>query len=426
MVAQKEDARPRIVVIDALRGFALLGILLAHVIHWFAAGPLPEAMHSAGALPVANVAAPIKIPEFINAGFITNKFYPLFTFIFGFSFFLQTNSFKKHFSNIDIPLLRRAFFLFLIGVVHHMLWMGDILMMYALLMLPLILLRRISDTALLVIALLFTANVPGILFEFLQVAYHTRHVAADDSRATWFLHVISQGSWKDIITFDYYILPGKFKFQAMSGRLFFTLGFFMMGMLAGRRGWLKNPLPRGRSYQLLIASFFMLVGLQYATYKLNYEEMSDSFFEIAVGNLLIFCQSVSAVCFYTSLITVLFYYNAIHWLFNALAGLGRMALTSYLLQTAIGLMLFYHVGFGLFRKTSQNMNIVIGLGIFAIQLLLSALWFRYFNFGIVEWLLRGGTFLKFQRLRKKMPRPELSDVMISGGNAAITNSFSDN
>jgi uncharacterized protein len=77
-----------------------------------------------------------------------------------------------------------------------------------------------------------------------------------------------------------------------------------------------------------------------------------------------------------------------------------MALTAYVMQTAIGLLLFYHIGFGLFMKTSQMMNIAMGVGIYVVQLVFAQVWFKYFNYGPMEWLLRGGTFLSFQPLLK--------------------------
>jgi uncharacterized protein len=63
-------------------------------------------------------------------------------------------------------------------------------------------------------------------------------------------------------------------------------------------------------------------------------------------------------------------------------------------------MLFYHIGFGLFHRTSQVVNIVIGIVIYVAQLLLANFWYRYFNYGLMEWLLRGGTYGSFQKLRK--------------------------
>ena len=90
--------------------------------------------------------------------------------------------------------------------------------------------------------------------------------------------------------------------------------------------------------------------------------------------------------------------------------MGRMALTNYLLQTAIGLFLFYHVGLGLYNITTPGQNFFIATGVLVLQMLFSALWLRYFKYGLVEWLLRAGTFMEFSGLRKNKPTTVLNNV----------------
>jgi uncharacterized protein len=76
-----------------------------------------------------------------------------------------------------------------------------------------------------------------------------------------------------------------------------------------------------------------------------------------------------------------------------------MALTSYLLQTVIGLTLFFGFGFGLFQKTSPGWNFVIATGVFATQALLARWWFGIFRYGPVEWLWRSGTAGQWQPMK---------------------------
>ena len=402
LITRSKPSQNRIEMLDALRGFALLGILLAHINHWYAAGPLPpEPIHPSTTVMAVPAMQSFTISEFINAAFINGKFYPLFTFIFGISFFLQTASFKKHTSQVDAILLRRAFFLFLIGLLHQMFWTGDILMVYACMMLPLMLLRRLNNTVLLVVGIIFIIDLPGIGLEIYQSITRERHSGSDLREAQTFLHVISNGTLLENIGFNLHILPGKLKFQAISGRLFFTLGFFIVGKYAARKGWVNLGLvPTKHKWIAILGAFVALVGLQFLVYSLNYDEMTSDFTGIIVGNLIICFQSIAAVVFYASLIGIIADIAVLQPLFKSFTNLGKMALTSYLLQTAIGVMLFYHIGFGLFHRTSQVVNIVIGLFIYVGQLLLANLWYRHFNYGLMEWLLRGGTYGSFQKLRK--------------------------
>ncbi len=394
---KKPDSR--IDLLDALRGVALLGILLAHMSHWFAAGPLPVTNHTA--ITLAPKEFSFGIPEFLSAAFVNGKFYPLFTFIFGFSFFLQARSFGQSSQNTSLLFLRRALCLFFIGFIHQLFWMGDILMLYGILMIPMIFLRKLSDRSLLVIGLLFVFNVFGTLLELGQVAMHSRKVLEENTQANIFLHVISKGNLKEIIAFNFMNLPGKLKFQAISGRLFITLGFFLLGMLTARKGWLQQlAWLKGKLYLIFISCFVLMVVLQLITNNLNYTEMSDSKLQIIVSNALLSIQSFSSIMLYISFVAILYHLRNKLPLFSLLAPIGRTALSMYIMQTVIGFLLFFHPGFGLFGQTSHLFNVGLGLVIFMCQVWIAKTWLRYFNYGLLEWILRATTFGEFHQLRR--------------------------
>ena len=84
---------------------------------------------------------------------------------------------------------------------------------------------------------------------------------------------------------------------------------------------------------------------------------------------------------------------------QALAAVGKMALSNYVFQTIICTTLFYSYGFGLYNKTSPSQNIGIVLLIFLFQLLFSRWWMARFRFGPIEWLWRSLTYKKLQPIR---------------------------
>jgi uncharacterized protein len=77
-----------------------------------------------------------------------------------------------------------------------------------------------------------------------------------------------------------------------------------------------------------------------------------------------------------------------------LAAIGQMALSNYLLQTVLCTTLFYGHGFGLFGKVERAGQALIVLAVWILQLVISPLWLRYFQFGPVEWLWRAATYLR--------------------------------
>src|SRR5687767_11028193 len=74
----------RIVTVDALRGFALLGIMIVHFLYWYTAGPLPETVYS----KYNDIGS--GIARFFSEIFLSGKFFAFFSFLFGLSFYLQT------------------------------------------------------------------------------------------------------------------------------------------------------------------------------------------------------------------------------------------------------------------------------------------------------------------------------------------------
>lgn len=75
-------------------------------------------------------------------------------------------------------------------------------------------------------------------------------------------------------------------------------------------------------------------------------------------------------------------------LFTMLAAPGRMALTNYISQSLIGILLFYGLGLGLGTGFGLICIELTALIVFLVQILLSCLWLRYFRFGPLEWLWR--------------------------------------
>src|SRR4030095_9965646 len=84
-----------------------------------------------------------------------------------------------------------------------------------------------------------------------------------------------------------------------------------------------------------------------------------------------------------------------------LAPVGRMALSNYLLQTIICVLIFYGYGFGWFARVSASTATLMALAIFLFQILLSALWLKYFSYGPMEWIWRQLTYGKRLQLRPK-------------------------
>ncbi|OYR81679.1 hypothetical protein DJ71_13160, partial [Halorubrum sp. E3] len=102
---------------------------------------------------------------------------------------------------------------------------------------------------------------------------------------------------------------------------------------------------------------------------------------------------------YVGLITLFVRWRGEGIVTRALAAVGRTAFTNYLLQTVIATTIFYGHGLGLFGYVSRVEAMGIVVGIWAVQVVLSVLWLRYFRFGPVEWVWRTLTYGERQPMR---------------------------
>src|SRR6478735_2821067 len=117
----------RIEAIDVLRGFTLLGIILVHMVEQYYAGAWPQQFEQATTLTIAD-----KITSGFVGIFISGKFYMIFSFLFGLSFFIQFSKSDSE-KNFLARFTWRLVILFVIGFIHHLHYRGDILSIYAIL-----------------------------------------------------------------------------------------------------------------------------------------------------------------------------------------------------------------------------------------------------------------------------------------------------
>jgi uncharacterized protein len=89
------------------------------------------------------------------------------------------------------------------------------------------------------------------------------------------------------------------------------------------------------------------------------------------------------------------------WFFAMLRPVGQMAFTNYLLQSLRCGIIFYGFGLGYFAKLERYQFFYVVAGVWIFEVILSHLWFRYFNFGLLEWIWRCLTYWKRYPLKKK-------------------------
>jgi uncharacterized protein len=399
----------RIEVIDVLRGFTLLGIILVHFTEQYYAGRPPKIHENFGA---HNLADNIVLGFIFT--FITGKFFMIFSFLFGMSFFIQLNK-----SDGSVTFLFRfawrLIVLFLIGFVHHLHYRGDILTIYAMLGFALLLCYKLPDKFLLVLALLLVANVPSIVMRTMAVISpspeQTSFFNADQKPLEIYFDTLKSGSYLEIIRANLHEFKSKFDFQIESGRVYITLGLFLLGLYAGRKNVFENPIffKKLIRYGLWALLGCVLVALALvAIIALAQIKMTQPM-QFLLGGSVYDAFNVALAAIYVGLIVTLFQKEKSlpvgrtgrKWLMNFYS-VGRMGLTTYLMQSLVGTLLLFAYGLNLLGEYGAGVWVLTSLVVFYLQIVFSNWWLRHFQFGPVEWLWRSLTYFKVQPLKKRV------------------------
>lgn len=419
--APRVEARPveageRLVLLDALRGFALCGVFVSNVSMWFSGRALlPRAQMEAA---VANASLLDTVTRHAVGFLVFGKFITLFSFLFGLGFAVQMGRAEERGTSIAPLYARRLAILLTLGLSHlFLLWYGDILTTYALLGFVLLLFRGRSDKALLTWAAVFILIAPVVTLVLLKLPQflasteaaaamakeQNEHSAALKART---LDAFTHGGYFDVVRANATFYVQDF-FKPMLTVVFALVGRFLLGFVAGRRRLFHDAaqhLPLFR--QLLLWGFVfgtfgngVGVVMQHLFLKkvLNPETMPWLPYVVTPIRQL---GEVGLTTFYVASFTLLFQRAFWQRLLSVLAPVGRMALSNYLSQTVLSLFLFYGFGLGLIGKAGPALCVALCLGIFSVQVLLSHLWLARFRFGPVEWLWRSLTYGKAQPLRR--------------------------
>jgi uncharacterized protein len=376
MTGQPTSARVHDV--DALRGFALLGIFLVNIT--FMASGYPGNLVT----DPAHSSTFDDIVRGLSSVFVDMKFYLLFSFLFGYSFTLQMAAAARAGAAFAPRMLRRIAGLFALGVLHIvLLYGGDILTTYALLCLVLFWMRGVRDrTAIRVAAVIYgvvllSALVSGLFLDSSAFLPTGAEALAHAERATQAM----RGGWGDVIG-EHLDGLALLVVQSVSLQGPTALALFLLGMVAGRRRLLakvRGDEPVLRRLQWIGFPVGIAGGVLYTIGGGNGDTLAVTA-SIATAPLL-------TAAYVATLLRVM-HNPRTTFLRAALAPAGRIALTNYLGQSLIGLLVFTGIGLGAAGSFSPLATTGLAVLVFAAQLTVSAWWLRRHQYGPAEWLLR--------------------------------------
>ncbi len=378
--SQTADSGPvresaRITGLDLIRGVAVLGILLMNAVS-FRFGDAPYFNLSAGGSESwFDWAAGI-----FGEVFVDQKFMGLFSLLFGAGMILFIDRASEKGRRAVWLNVWRNGLLLLIGVLHALLWDGDVLIAYAISSVFLIALRKLPNRVLISVGVAVFALSIGTALLAQNIANTT-----DVSLA---------GLWTAGERAD----DEATTLLVLAGFLLRALGLILVGAGLYRMGFMNGGLP-ARTYRLIAMAGFA-VGLPLAVAGVVVTAVNDYSSEVAfVGQVPNTIGTIPFSLGYMSLI-ILWNNRADNWLKQRLRAVGRMALTNYLTQTVLGVLvltvLLADVDF-----VNRGVVLVFVLAVWALQLWWSQAWMGRFLFGPAEWLWRVATYRSGQPLRRQ-------------------------
>lgn len=420
-------AAERLPALDALRGVAVMGILVMNVYAFampFAAYYNPLIMGGTDALNMGT--------WFFTHLFFDQKFMSIFSMLYGAGVVMMMNRAAARGTPFTPIFYRRSAWLLVIGLLHgYFIWFGDILFHYALMGMLVFLFRKASPRTLIAIACFV---LPVTLLINYGSSFHLEELQADVAAIE---AEQAQGAtleeeqrekleeWREIrplfapseddIAADVTAYRGSYvdvlthrapfvAFMQVSGTLVFVLwrvgGLMLLGMALMKLGVLSGERSTRFYRKMTVFGYGLGLPLAILSAVILEAQQFDPIYVARYGGIPNYFGSIMVAFGHIGAVMLVVKSGAFQAAVARCAAVGRMALSNYLAQSLVMTSLFYGYGVGLYAEVprfAQQGFVVILLGL---QLLLSTWWLRHFRFGPAEWLWRSLTYGQRQPMRR--------------------------
>ena len=400
-VAEKE----RIVSLDVLRGFALLGILPMNIQYFSMISAAYFNPTAYGDLHGANF-----LVWFFSHVLADQKFMTIFSMLFGAGILLMTSRVEATGRPSAALHYRRMGWLILFGIVHsYLLWSGDILYSYGMCGLVVYLCRKLRPRTLLVAGCLTIAVASVSLTSY---GLWTRHLSPAQ------LEVAREQLWKptpgmvakEISAYQdgwtkqmHYRAPDSVQMETvffLADTFWRAGGLMLIGMALFKLGVFSAKRPSSLYWTMIVSALF--VGLPVTLYGTHRDFVAgwDFQYSFFFGVQFNYWASILVSLGWVGAIMLASQTEGLLPLTRRLAAVGRMAFSNYIMHSVLCTTLFYGHGFGLFGKVERVWQFAIVVVIWAVQLIVSPIWLRHFHFGPLEWLWRSLTYWQWEPFRR--------------------------
>jgi uncharacterized protein len=387
----------RIEMIDALRGFALTGVCLANFALFSFYYCLNKEQKADLPFPMINT-----ILSYFIYFFVDMKFWTLFSIMFGFSASIFISRANKYNKNGKALYSRRLLILLIIGFIHGIFfWFGDILSEYALAGFILLLFSNKKNAALAYWGITLGAIIPMVLTIIYQVILQPDTSEIFDKLNILTMDAYSSRSYGNVL--DVNLVNIKIYSQYVWFLLIAAAGRFLIGYWIGQTGRVYQMETYNTFFRLTMRicawiGFPIMIITLIARILIDAEVLSPKSGWESITSLLEIASLAMGI-FYAIKFAILYQNKKWKNRLSVFKEMGKMALTNYLMQTIINILLFNGIGFGLAGKIGPSIYIFMFAFLMILQIFFSRWWLSKYRFGPVEWLWRSLTYWNKQPMK---------------------------
>ncbi len=370
----------RLLVVDALRGFAIVSIMLLHNIEHFDFYYLPPNLP----LWMQGLDKIIWDTLFFLFG---GKSYAIFALLFGLTFFIQSDNQAKKGNDFRARFAWRLALLMVFGIINSAFYQGDILTIYAIIGFGLIPVAKLSTKTVFWIAVVLMFQ-PYEWINFIKGVQNPGLTMVDPVSWSYFGKMGEYITGNSLVnTWIGNLTNGRiavFIWNWENVRVFQTLSLFMFGMLAGRKSlFALNPENKQFWKKVLLISSVSFIPLYIIKTKLSVWISSEAILR-PLSTIETSWSNMAFMMVLVSVFVLLFQIQFFHRILKVFSPIGRMSLSNYIIQSIIGSFIYYGFGLGLYQYTGATHCLLIGITLAILQGLFSSWWMKNHPQGPLE------------------------------------------
>lgn len=378
----------RIEVVDALRGFAVMAIILVHNLEHFIFPVYPA--NSPNWLNVLDLGV-------FNGVFtlFAGKAYAIFALLFGFTFYIQCNNQRKLGKDFGYRFLWRLVLLIGFATLNAAFFpAGDVLLLFVIVGLVLFFTRNWSDKAILITAIVFLLQ-PIEWYHYIANLINPSHQLPDLKVGEMYAEVAEYtktGNFWDFILGNITLgQKASLLWAVNAGRFFQTAGLFLLGFYIGRKQLFVSTEKNLRFWvKTLIISAIAFAPL----YTLKELIMTnDMIIQQTVGTAFDMWQKLAFTFVLVSSFILLYQSRKFSQAVNNLRFYGKMSLTNYITQSVIGAIIYFPLGLYLAPYCGYTVRLLIGFLTFLLQVKFSKWWLGRYKQGPLEYIWHRWTWI---------------------------------